>query len=167
MRKALAILLAFAPLTLAADKIAWGAPVDGLRLGVALDPPYVLRVLIENRTGKPHNVLVNRKAESRMYPLTVYATSPDGKQQYDMSDSVWGHMPILGISSPVYARLEPGATYEYRLVLTDLTHVQLPGTFPPFDLATLVRLGYSVHASANLRGDPYAKDHWELLSGEF
>ena len=86
MKNALAILLAFAPLTLAADEIAWGAPVDGFRLGVALDPiatSPMLRVLIENKTGKAHNVLVNYKTGTRMYPLRVYATSPDGKQQYD------------------------------------------------------------------------------------
>jgi hypothetical protein len=170
MRKVLAILLAFAPFTLAADEIAWGAPVDGLRLGVSLDPsgtPPVLRVLIENTTGKAHNVLVNFKTGTRMYPLRVYATSPDGKQQYSMCDSVWCDMPMVGIQAPMYAKLEPGATYEYRLVLTDLVRFELPRTSPPIDLATLVRQGYSVHASADLRGDPGSGIQWKLLSGEF
>lgn len=167
MRKVLAILLAFAPLTLAADEIAWGAPVDGFRLGVALDPTnvHVLRVLIENRTGKAHNVMVNWKTGSRMYLVTVYATSPDGKQQYSMYDSAWGNMPVIS-NSPVYARLEPGATYEYRLVLTDLIRRQPSTASPPIDLATLLRQGYSVHASADLPGDPGSGVHWKLLSGE-
>ncbi|MGH9647116.1 MAG: hypothetical protein ACRD4E_09900 [Bryobacteraceae bacterium] len=116
MRTVLAILLAFAPLTLAADEIAWGTPVDGFRLGVAVDrtaTPPVLRVLIENTTAKARNVMVNWKPGTRMYPVTVYATSADGKQQYPMLDSVWGMMPIFGSpSSSVIARLEPGATYE-------------------------------------------------------
>lgn len=168
MRKVLAILLAFAPLTLAADEIAWGAPVDGFRLGVALDPTniHVLRVLIENKTGKAHNVLVNYKTGTRMYPLRVYATSPDGKQQYDMVDKDWD-LPIIGPPSMyVYARLEPDATYEYRLVLTDLIRRQPSTASPPIDLATLLRQGYSVHASADLPGDPGSGVHWKLLSGE-
>jgi hypothetical protein len=169
MQKVLAILLAFAPLTLAADEIAWGEPVDGFRLGVGLDPTnvHVLRVLIENRTGKAQNVLVNYKTGTRMYPLAVYATSPDGKQQYWMPDSVWGNMPIIGPPSmSVYARLEAGATYEYRLVLTDLVAFQPYSTSPPVNLATLLQQGYSVHVSAEFAGDPGSGIHWKLLSGE-
>ena len=172
MRKALAILLALASLTLAADEIAWGAPVDGFRLGVALDQaatPPALRVLIENKTGKAQSFLVNYKTGTRMYPLIAYATSPDGKQQYSLFDSVWGQMPVAGPPSvSVYARLEPGATYEYRLVLTDLVLFHPSSTSPPpVDLATLLRQGYSVHATANLGGDPGSGTHWKLLSGEF
>jgi hypothetical protein len=171
MKKVLAILLAFAPLTLAADEIAWGAPVDGFRLGVAVDQsatPPVLRVLIENQTDKARNIMVNWKHETRMYPLAVYATSPDGKQQYWMPDSVWGNMPMLGIFAPVYATLEPGATYEYRLVLTDLIRGQFgPRTSSSIDLATLLRQGYSVHASADLVGEGNHPTQSKLLSGEF
>jgi len=114
--------LAFAPTGFAADTVAWGSTVDGLRLGIAFgsDPSKTtLRVLFENVGSDSKDILIGHEAGSMIYDsLNFIVTAPDGKTQVGLHRSVY--IPTAGLILPFSVRFNAGQTKELNFPLTDI-----------------------------------------------
>jgi hypothetical protein len=137
-----AVALTFVSLGFAADTVAWGSPVGGLRLGIAFGPDPskpTFRVLLENVGSEVLDVLVGHEAGSPIYDsLNFIATALDGKKQVGFHRSVF--TPIAGLVLPFSVRFDAGQTRELDFPLADIVYPS--GT--NVTLETLAKQGYSV-----------------------
>jgi hypothetical protein len=110
-----ALLTALSPFSLAADEVAWGLPVDGLRLGISLDrslPQPTFRVLLQNTTKLAVDIQVAlRTSAGDHYAISLFVIEPDGVS-HGLFDSRHPAGGIAGKASPLIIRIEPGGDYE-------------------------------------------------------
>jgi hypothetical protein len=137
-----ALALALVPSGFGTDDVAWGSPVNGLRLGAAFatDPSKpTLRVLLQNVGSEVLDVLVGHEAGSPIYDsLNFIATAPDGKKRAGLHKSVF--LPTASLVLPFSVRFDAGQTRELDFPLADIIYPF--GTNVTLD--TLVKQGYSV-----------------------
>jgi hypothetical protein len=136
------VALAFVPTGSAADTIAWGSTVDGLRIGIAFGSDAskpTLRILVQNAGSEVLDLLVGHEVGSPIFDsLNFIATAPDGKKQVGFHRSVF--TPIAALVLPFSVRFTAGQTHELEFPLTDIIY--------PFGakvtLETMAKQGYSV-----------------------
>ena len=119
-----AIALAVTPSASGADSIAWGTPVNGLRVGVAFgsDPSKpTLRVAFLNVGSEPIELVLGHEARGTVYDsLKFLATAPDGRQQELLHRSLYG--AVAGLILPFSAYLKAGETHELEFPLKDIIY---------------------------------------------
>jgi len=136
--------MALAALTLAlpgsaADSIAWGTPVKGLRLGISLTPE--LHILLENvGPSRQEFVIGHEWGRGSSVDLRFFATARDGKERegYEISSFT----PIAGLVLPVIVRLDPGAIHELSFPLHQIICIQKPDDVT---FEALAKQGASLH----------------------
>ncbi len=139
-------LLAGVQSSFCADALPWGSAVNGVRLGIGLEPgapDLTLRVAVQNTGLQSVDVLIGHEAgRGVIYDLRFFATSPDGKDRevYDLRSFT----PIAGLVLPVVVRLDPGATKEYMFVAKKIISIERPGDIT---LDSLLAQGFSVRVS--------------------
>jgi hypothetical protein len=155
----MAIALAVIPSGFGADSIAWGTPVNGLRIGVAfgLDPSKpTLRVLFQNVGSAVQDVLIGAESgRGPMYDMKFIATAPDGKEREGLHISAFS--AVGGFVGPLSVRLNPGESHELQFALKDIIYTS-PTTIK---LDALVKQGYSVRARFEVK---QASADWAKLS---
>jgi hypothetical protein len=110
MIRLLTLLTAFACTAFAAEPIAWGSPVDGVRFGVTLDlqaSSQQLILVLENNGTTSRNARVGgRIGTGDLHFVELFAIAPDG------SESILRNMNepgvIAGVVEPIVFQLAPG-----------------------------------------------------------
>jgi len=137
-----AAVLAFVPSGFATDTVAWGSPVDGLRLGIAYGPDaskLILRVMFENVGSTSNDMLIGHEAGSLIYDsLNFIVTAQDGTKRVGFHRSVY--IPTAGLVLPFSVPLSAGQTKELNFPLTDIIFPSAANT----TLETLLKQGWSV-----------------------
>jgi hypothetical protein len=105
------------------DSVAWGSPVNALRLGIAFgsDPSKLtLRVLLQNVGSDFEEVLIGHEYGATFYPsMNFLATSPTGEER----EGWWGQSrPIAGRILPMSLRLNAGTIHEREFLLKDIIY---------------------------------------------
>jgi hypothetical protein len=154
-----AIALGVIPSASGADSIAWGTPVNGLRLGAAFGSDPVkptLRVVFENVSPTVQDVLIGAETgRGPIYEMKFIATAPDGKEREGLHISAFSG--IGGFVGPLSAHLNAGESHEIQFPLKDILYT-LPTTAR---LDALVRQGYSVRVRFEVK---QASADWAKLS---
>jgi hypothetical protein len=126
------VIAALSPVLVAAADVAWGLPVDGLRLGIALDktlPEPSFRVSLQNITAAPIDIQIAlRTSAEDVYRVSLFVIEPDGTS-HGLFDSRHPAGGIAGKVSPLIIHIELGGAYELLF---------------PFDKLSLVELGKRV-----------------------
>jgi hypothetical protein len=152
-----AIALAVIPSCFGADGVAWGQPVNGLRLGAAFgsDPAKpTLRVVFQNVGSAVQDLLTGAESgRGPMYDMKFIATAPDGKQREGLHISAF--WPIGGFVGPLSVRLNAGEIHELEFPLKDIIYASRTTV----RLDALVKQGYSVRVrfEATQAGADWAK----------
>lgn len=139
-------LLASAQAAFCADALTWGSAVNGVRLGIGLEPgasDLTLRVDVQNTGSQSVDVLIGHETgRGVIYDLRFFATSPDGKDRevYDFRSFT----PIAGLVLPVVVRLDPGVIKEYTFVAKKIISIERPADIT---LDSLLAQGFSVRVS--------------------
>jgi hypothetical protein len=120
------IALAVIPSASGADSIAWGTPVNGIRLGVSfgsvLSKP-TLRIALQNVGSEPNNLVLGHEAGGTVYDsLKFIAAAPDGKQQEGVHRSLYVYGAKAGLMLPFSVRLNAGETHELEFPLKDIIY---------------------------------------------
>ena len=145
-----AIALAVVPSVLAADSIAWGAPVNGLRLGAAFgsDPSKpTIRVVFQNVSGQDQDVLLGyQNGRDPAYDLKFIAKARGGKLREGVE--LAAYYPVKGLVQPVSVVLSSVRNYELVFPLKNILFLiprRIEGRRDLTDtLETLLKRGYSV-----------------------
>jgi hypothetical protein len=139
-----AIAFAVLPSASGADSIAWGTPVNGLRLGASFgsDPAKpTLRIALQNVGSEPKELVLGHEAGGTVYDsLKFVATAPDGKQQELVHRSLYVYGAVAGLVLPFSVRLNAGETHELEFPLKDIIYASRTTV----TLEALVKQGYSV-----------------------
>ncbi len=147
----------------AADSVAWGEAVSGIRMGIGFkvpSPDIELRILIQNVGSDKREILIgdqigNDTSVDLLVNLRFTATAADGKKRQGYEKNAFS---IFSLSKPAIIQLDPGATHELMFPLNQIICVEKPGNLT-FD--DLVKQGFSVHVS--LETDD-ASARWARLS---
>ncbi len=112
----------------AAEPIFWGAPVNGLRLGIAFvhgaSQPAV-RVVLQNLGPDAQKVPVGwDQRGGSAYNIEFTAARARGNKCQVFDRKVLSLPPSPGFVVPVIARIEPGATHELLFPLKQLLCVE-------------------------------------------
>ncbi len=151
-----AVALAIVPTGFAADTIAWGSTVDGLRIGITYGSDAskpTLRILFENVGSEVLDVLIGHEVGSPIYDsLNFIATAPDGKKQVGFHRSVF--TPIAGLVLPFSVRFTAGQIHELEFLLADIIYP----SGAKVTLETLAKQGWSlrVQFAVNRRSADWA-----------
>ena len=139
-----AIAFAVVPSASGADSVAWGTPVDGLRLGASFgsDPAKpTLRIVFENVGSIPEELVLGHEAGGKVYDsLKFIATAPDGKQQELVHRSLYIYGAVAGLILPFSVWVNAGETHELEFPLKDIMYASRTTV----TLDVLVKQGYSV-----------------------
>lgn len=129
-----------------ADLIAWGAAVNGMRLGISFgsaSPELELRIFIQNVGSATQEILIGRQVgKGTALDLRFLATAPDGKEREGFE--INSFTPVAGLVLPAVIRLGPNATHELRFLLKKIICIERPGDIT-FD--ALVKQRSSVRVS--------------------
>jgi hypothetical protein len=121
-----AIALAVIPSTSGADSIAWGTPVNGVRLGASFgsDPAKpTLRIAFQNVGPIPQELVLGHEAGGKVYDsLKFIATAPDGKQQELVHRSLYIYGAVAGLILPFSVWVNTCATHELEFPLKDIMY---------------------------------------------
>lgn len=131
MVRLLILLSVFASVGLA-QEIAWGTPMDALRLGVSLDLESAT-VHIENNGSDAHTVMVGG---GNFWLVVFTAVAPDGTESQLLYMD-----PVSRVVEPILFKLAPGGGDKFVLQLDRI--VDPNGTE---NLESLARRGYQVRA---------------------
>lgn len=136
-----AIALAVVPPVFAADSIAWGSAVNGIRLGAAFgsDPSKpTIRIVFQNVSGQDQDVLLGyQNGNNPAYNLKFIAKAPDGKLREGHELAVY--YPVEGLVQPVSLVLSSVRQYEIAFPLKNVIYSSRTNT-----LENLLKDGYSV-----------------------
>jgi hypothetical protein len=148
--------------------IAWGTPVNGLRLGASFgsDPAKpTLRVVFENVGPTVQDVLIGTKTgRGPIYDMKFTATAPDGKEREGLHISAFSS--VGGMVVPIFVRLNAGEKSDLEFPLKEIVYTS-PTTVR---LDALVKQGYSVRVRFEVKqaSDDWAKQQtagdWAKLS---
>ncbi len=156
-----AIGLAVVPSGFAADSIAWGTPVNGLRLGAAFgsDPSKpTIRVVFQNVSGQDQDVLLGyQNGRDPAYNLKFIAKARDGKLREGVE--LAAYYPVEGLVQPIPVVLSSVRTYELVFPLKNILFLiprRIEGRRAVTDtLETLLKSGCSVRVSFEAgQGEP-------------
>lgn len=123
--------------------IAWGTPVNGLRLGIAFgsDPAKpTIRVIFQNVGGQDQDVLLGFQNRELDYNLKFIAKAPDGKIREGVELAAYS--PVEGLLQPVHLVLSAVRKHELAFPLKNVIYSSRTDT-----LEGLLKQGYSVRVS--------------------
>ncbi len=144
MIRFLPLLAAFACSAFAAEPIAWGPPVDGVRLGVTLDfqsSPQTLVLILENNGTAVKNAYVGgRIGTGELHFADFFAVAPDGSESLLRNMNEPGI--IAGAMEPIIVKLAPGSQEILVLRLDKVLDEHWKDTF-----AQLAQRGFGLRAS--------------------
>jgi hypothetical protein len=163
-----AVALALVPSVSAANSIAWGPTVNGLRLGASFgsDPAKpTLRVVFENVGPTVQDVLIGHNSGEPIYDsLTFITTATGGRSQEGAHISAFSS--VGGMVVPIFVRLNAGEKSDLEFPLKEIIYTSPTSV----RLDALVKQGYSVRvrfevkqASADWAKQQTAGD-WAKLS---
>jgi hypothetical protein len=113
----------------AADSVAWGPAVNGLRMGVSFGVASSrpeLHTFLQNVGETTREVLIGREwGRGTGLDLRFIATAPDGKEREGFE--IYSFTPIAGLVLPAVVRLESGATHEWIIPLHQIICTEGPG----------------------------------------
>jgi hypothetical protein len=136
------VALLLVPSGFGADTVAWGSPVDGLRLGIAYGSDAskrTLRVLWQNVGSEFQDVVVGHETGGPIYDsLKFIATAPDGNRLELIHRSLY--TAIAGLILPFSVGLNPGELHKLEFPLNDIIYASRTTE----TLDALVKQGWSV-----------------------
>jgi hypothetical protein len=161
-----AIALTFVESGFGADTVAWGSPVNALRLGIAFgsDPSKLtLRVLLQNVASDFETVRIGHEEGGTFYDsMKFIATLPTGEEREGVR--FFAARPMAGRVLPVFVRLNTGATHELEFTLSDIIY----SFRTTVTLDTLLKQGCSVRVRfEGIQPDPknFPNFDWPSPSG--
>ena len=142
------VALAVVPCAFAADSIAWGIAVNGLRLGVVFGADPTIRVVFQNVSGQDQDVLLGyQNGRDPAYNLKFIAKGRDGKLRE--GHELAAFYPVEGLVQPVSLVLSSVRKYEIVFPLKNIIYS------PTDTLERLLKDGYSVRVFFEAgRGEP-------------
>ena len=150
--------------------ISWGAPVDGLRIGIgpgSASPEPMLRVILENVGKSEIDVpLGSQSAKGPVYDLD-FRIKPPGRAESPLFN-MNGPAGIAREVKPIVASIAPGKTYE---VLLPMKRFVLLENGKSRTLTELLPLHYSVRVGLDTTSDAtttHVRSQWlgKIISGE-
>jgi hypothetical protein len=155
----------------AEDGLQWGAPVEGLHMGIGLGPASPepqLRLVFENAKMPEIDVPLGSSSDKgAVYDLEFTLTSPDGKKEFSLFN-MNGPPGVQKVVQPIIAQLKRGGRYEILLSMKKFVYLD---NGREKTLPEMLRAHYSVHAVLDTTADARAnhvRGQWlgKIMSGE-
>ena len=140
-----------------ADAIAWGTPVDGLRLGISVavdSPDRTLRVVLQNVSPALQEIVIGYGVGKGVAPsFRFFATTADGREREGFE--INSFTPIAGLVIPVTIRLDSGASHELRFGLKKIICIGKPWDIT-FDVLSRQRCSFHVSLEIDSKSAQWA-----------
>jgi len=150
------------------ERVAWGEPVGGVRLGISLVADETVRLVFQNTGEVERDLLIGGLTGiGPTYSMEFASRGPDGKDRKVFPGGV-GH--VAGHLEPIVVGLPAGGTHQLLLPLKGFVCVINRETVA---LKELLRQGCSVRASLTVTADAAkwsrSKKPWigRVVSGNF
>lgn len=133
----------------------WGDPVNGLRLGVAVESEATLLVLLENSGSSNLTIMVGAESGNGVFYHVAFHAK-DARGHVCEVLNLAGPGVVAGSLAPISIHLEPGQQYAIHLPMHKLICVEHQTDIP---LDALLRRGYSVTAAFSVDAPAAAWAH--------